>query len=252
MKGTQYILQKNNLIAFFWQHTLLLVSLFIMTLGVVLCVRSNLGSSVISSLPLAFTLAGDAGMTPRLSLGMYTNVLNVFLVLSQLLILRRLFPPLQLLQLVLSVVFGALIDLNMALTEGLVCTTIMQQSICQFAGCTVMGLGIALEVRCDSVTMAGEGVPVALSKKHGIPFAKAKIGVDITLVVLAITACFLFFGTWMWNVIGPGTLFAMFYVGLAVKFFGSHIGWFDRLLHYRPGFRRYLYGLARILYGGEK
>lgn len=51
-----------------------------------------------------------------------------------------------------------------------------------------------------------------------------------------------------WNVIGIGTLFAMIYVGLVVKFIAPHLGWFDRLLAYRPGFRRYLFGLARFLY----
>lgn len=37
-------------------------------------------------------------------------------------------------------------------------------------------------------------------------------------------------------------------VGAMVRFFEPHMGWFDRLLGYRPGFRRYIYGLARFLY----
>ena len=239
--------RKERIISFFWQHFLLLISLFVMTFGVSLCVRSNLGSSVISSLPLALSLAGDEGAAPRLSLGMYTNVLNVLLVTTQIIIFGRRFPLIQLLQLAVSVVFGALIDLNMALTATIDCTTLPMQTLVQVLGCTVMGFGIAMEVRCGSVTMAGEGVPVAINKVYGIPFAKAKIGVDISLVVLAVTACFIFFGSWLWNVVGVGTLFAMFYVGFTVKLFGSHIGWFEHLLHYRPGFRRYLYGLARYL-----
>lgn len=52
-----------------WQHVLLLGSLFVMTLGVVLCVRSDPGSSVISACPLAFTIAGANGLVPSLSLG---------------------------------------------------------------------------------------------------------------------------------------------------------------------------------------
>ncbi|WP_348717460.1 hypothetical protein [uncultured Alistipes sp.] len=64
---------------------------------------------------------------------------------------------------------------------------------------------------------------------------------------LAVAGRYLFFGNWQWNVIGIGTLFAMIYVGLVVKFIAPHLGWFDRLLAYRPGFRRYLFGLARFL-----
>ena len=87
MPNNNFNLTKEKIISFLWQHILLLVSLYFMTLGVALCVRSNLGSSVISSCPLAFTLAGTKGYVPTLSLGTYTNILNVFLVVCQILIL---------------------------------------------------------------------------------------------------------------------------------------------------------------------
>lgn len=74
-----------------------------------------------------------------------------------------------------------------------------------------------------------------------------KIIVDTALVVAAVALCYLFFGAWLWNVVGVGTLFAMFYVGLVVKTVGPRLGWFVALLNYVPGFRRYLFGLARFL-----
>ena len=40
----------------------------------------------------------------------------------------------------------------------------------------------------------------------------------------------------------------MVYVGLVVRFLNPHLAWFDRLLAYIPGFRRYLFGLARLIY----
>lgn len=218
-----------------------------MTAGVALCVRSNLGSSVISSCPLAFTLAGEASMAPALSLGTYTNILNVLLVIGQIAVLRRRFQPIQLLQLVIGIVFGALIDLNMSITAALECSSFVAQGITQLAGCTVMGFGIALEMRCASITMPGEGLPAAISQVTGKQFADVKIRIDILLVLLAVISGFLFFGQWLWNVVGVGTLFAMVYVGFAVKAFSKHIGWFDRLLGYRPGMRRYVYGLLRFI-----
>lgn len=39
----------------------------------------------------------------------------------------------------------------------------------------------------------------------------------------------------------------MIFVGLVVKFVSRRIGWFERVLQYRPGFRRYFYGQARFL-----
>lgn len=64
----------------------------------------------------------------------------------------------------------------------------------------------------------------------------------------AVAACYMFFGSWLWSVIGPGTIFAMVYVGLVVKLITPHIGWFERLLAYIPGVRRYIFGLARLIY----
>ena len=220
-----------------------------MTVGVAVCVRSQLGSSVISTLPYVFETAGRqiAGV-PRLTIGQYTYIMNALLVVGQLCVLRSRFEAVQFFQLLVGFVFGSLIDLNMWLTTWLQPTTLCMQIATQVAGCTLLGLGIALEVRCGSVTMPGEGFPVAVSAVTGIEFAKVKIGVDTMLVVLAVVAGYVFFGAWQWHIVGIGTLFAMVYVGMVVRVAGRHLAWFDHLLAYRPGFRRYVYGLARLLF----
>ncbi len=241
--------RKEKIVSFLWQHVLLLVSLCVMTLGVAVCVRSMLGSSVISTLPYVFETAGKRQLgVPQLTIGQYTYVMNGVLVLGQILVLRRRFEPVQLFQLLVGFVFGSLIDVNMALTSWLVPATLVEKIVSQVAGCTILGLGIAVEVRCGSVTMPGEGFPVAVSSVTGIEFPKVKIAVDVSLVVLAVVFSYVFFGAWQWYIVGIGTLFAMVYVGMVVRLVGKHLGWFDRMLAYQPGFRRYVYGLARILF----
>ncbi|MCM1519777.1 MAG: DUF6198 family protein [Lachnoclostridium sp.] len=239
---------KDRVVGFAWQHVMLLCSLYLMTLGVVLCIKSDLGSSVISSLPLSFSLAGAEGLVPAMTVGGYTIVMNFLLVGMQILLLRRRFEPVQLFQLLIGFIFGWMIDINMVVTSAIVCDTTLSCLLTQLAGCTVMGIGIAFEVRCGSVTMPGEGITVAISRLSHRPFPRVKIYVDTMLVVLAVVSSYLFFGRWAWNIIGPGTLFAMIYVGMVVKIIGQHIGWFDRVLAYRPGFRRYIFGLARYIY----
>lgn len=241
--------RKEQVISFLWQHVLLIFSLYLMTFGVVLCIKSALGSSVISSLPLSFSMAGASGLMPALSVGGYTIVMNFVFVGLQILILGSRFNLIQLFQLIVGFLFGWLIDINFYLMSWLDCQDILLQMISQFAGCLVMALGIAFEVKCGSVTMPGEGITVALSQVTEMPFAKMKIIVDTTLVVLAVISSFTFFGCWEWNIIGPGTLFAMFFVGYVIKLINPHLGWFDRLIAYRPGFRRYIFGLARYIYG---
>ena len=240
---------KEKVIGFVWQHFLLLLSMFFMTFGVALCVRSNLGSGVISSIPMAFSLAGECGLAPGLTIGGYTNIMNIILVVAQILVLRHRFDPIQLFQLLIGFVFGCLLDVNMWLTSLFSdYESILSQIIAQLAGATVLGCAVAVEIRCGSVTMPGEGIQVAISRVSGKPFPIVKIMVDTTLVILAVISGYFFFGSWPWTVVGPGTLFAMFYVGYVVKLVNPHLGWFDRLLDYRPGFRRYIYGLARFIY----
>ena len=222
--------------------------MFFMTFGVALCVRSNLGSGVISSIPMSFTLAGEAGLAPGWTIGGYTNVMNVILVVAQILVLRRRFEPIQLFQLVIGFIFGMFLDINMWITSILSYDALTSQIVAQLVGATVLGCAVAAEIRCGSVTMPGEGIQVAVSRVTGRPFPVIKIMIDTLLVVLAVISGFIFFGTWPWVVVGPGTLFAMFYVGFVVKLVNPHLGWFDRMLAYRPGFRRYIYGLARYIY----
>lgn len=240
--------KKDRIIGFLWQHILLLMSMYFMTLGVALCVRSNLGSGVISAIPMAFTLAGEASLAPGLTIGGYTNIMNIILVTAQILVLRKRFEKIQLLQLVVGFLFGAMLDINMAITSYFDYTAIWSQIIAQLAGATILGAAVAAEIRCGSVTMPGEGIQIAICKVTGAPFPKIKILVDTTLVIIAVICGFCFFGSWPWTVVGPGTLFAMFYVGYVVKLVNPHLGWFDRLLIYKPGFRRYFFGLARFLH----
>ena len=231
MNLTDISITKNKASSFAKRQLLLLSSLFFLSLGVALCVRSDLGSSVISSAPYAFFLAGKRQMVPEWSLGMYTNLLNVLLVIGQIIVLRRRYRLWQLLQLLIGVVFGVLIDASMSLTVYLESISgLWPRLLIMLVGSTLMALGVSMEMRCASITMPGEGLPAALSKVSGKPFADMKILTDILLVAAAVASSFLFFGEWKWNIVGFGTLFAMIYIGMAVKIISRHLGWFDRLL----------------------
>lgn len=233
---------------FAWQHMLLTASLFVMTLGVALCVRSDLGSSVISTIPFVMSLAGADGQAPGLTIGEYTYIMNFALVGAQMLVLRRKFELVQLFQLVIGFLFGFLLDINMSITSSLACESLIAKLAVQLGGCLVLAIGILFEIRCGSVTMPGEGLPVAINKAFGVPFAKAKIGVDISLVAIAVALGFVYFGKWCWPVVGIGTLLAMVLVGALVRVLEPRMRWFDRVVAYRPGLRRYIYGLARFIY----
>lgn len=94
-------------------------------------------------------------------------------------------------------------------------------------GGALLAFGIACEVRCDSLMLAGEGLPLAISKAVGKDFGKVKICSDTGLVAIAVVLMFHFFGHWSWRMVGVGTLVSMFYVGFMVRVFAPHIAWLD-------------------------
>jgi uncharacterized membrane protein YczE len=203
---------------------------------------------VISVIPYVFQNAGKIGLAPVYTIGQYTYMMNALLVVFQILILRKQFELVQLFQLVIGFIFGMMLDFWMMLTVWLEPTCLWQQVVTQLVGCVFLGIGISFEVRCGSVTMPGEGISVAVCRVTHIEFPKVKISIDVALVGIGVMLCYIFFGAWQWNIVGIGTLIAMFLVGIIVKWVTKRTPWFDHILAYRPGFRRYIYGLARYLY----
>ena len=84
----------------------LVVSLFVMALGVACSIQANLCTSPISSVPYAVSR-----FTP-LTVGTATIAMHCVFILIQILILRRRYDPVQLLQLPVAIVFGYLTDLS--------------------------------------------------------------------------------------------------------------------------------------------
>ena len=77
-----------------------LVGLFIMTIGIAISVKSNLGVSPVSSIPYTMTCIWGIEM------GKATILFHIVLVLIQLIILRKNFKLISLLQIPVGVVFG--------------------------------------------------------------------------------------------------------------------------------------------------
>ena len=174
----------NRLICYF-------VGLFIMTAGIAISVKSNLGVSPVSSIP-------------------YT-----VLVLIQVLILRKRFQLKSLLQIPVGIVFGyfttfcnylmtfAPIVHNFALRIGMCLVSIV-----------LVAIGIFFYMPANIMPLAGEGVMQAVSEVTKIAFPKVKVAFDLTMVVISLTTCLLVlhqFGS-----VGIGTILAAVLVGVVL------------------------------------
>lgn len=187
----------------------LVIGLFVMSLGVAFSITGNLGTSPISSLP--YTISAISNLT----VGKATILMHCVLVLLQILILRKRYQPFQLLQLVVAVVFGYLTDFSLWLLSALGYHNYVQQWILCVIGILLVALGVALEVTAGVVVLAGEGLVLAVCEVAPIKFGNMKVVFDVTLVVLACIVGLAF--TRQLQGVREGTIAAAICVGLVSK-----------------------------------
>ena len=209
----------NNLIR---RYLTLLVGLFIMSFGVAFSIKAGLGTSPVSSIPYVLS------MIVPMTVGETTILVNCCLVIIQILLLRRQFELVQLIQVPVAIAFGYLTDLAVWVLSSITPVAYWQQWIFCILGILLVGIGVSFEVTADVVTMAGEGVALALVKTVKLPFAKAKISVDCSMVIIAVVLSFLFLHTLAG--VREGTVAAAIFVGMTAKQVGRPMRRIGKLL----------------------
>lgn len=191
---------------------LLVVGLIIMAFGVAFSIKAGLGTSPISSLPYVLSLLP---LPITLTVGTATIAMHVTLILLQILLLRRRYDPFQLAQLPVALIFGSLTDFSVWALQGIAVSAYPARWVLCIIGILLVGVGVSFEVTANVVTLAGEGMVLAVCKVFPVPFGNAKIGFDVTLVVIASVLSLLFLGG-LYGV-REGTVAAAFCVGLVAR-----------------------------------
>ena len=196
------------------RYLLLLVGLSIMAFGVAFSIKASLGTSPISSVPYVVSL-----FTP-LTVGTATITMHCVFILLQILILRKDYHPIQLMQLPVAFFFGYLTDFGVWAVQGITCNTYWQQWIVCLIGILLVAVGVSFEVKAGVVVLAGEGVVLAICKVFPkIKFGYMKVGFDVTLVVIACVLSIVFTGRLQG--VREGTVAAALLVGLIAKQLGK-------------------------------
>ncbi len=168
------------------RYVFLVIGLGIMAFGVAFSIKGDLGTSPISSLPYV------TGQISGLTVGQTTIIMHCVFIVIQILLLRRQFKPVQLLQLPVAIIFGYLTDLAVWAVGALSYNAYWQQWIYCILGILLVGVGVSFEVVAGAVTLAGEGVVLAVCQVTGQPFGRMKVSFDVTLVVLSVILSFIF------------------------------------------------------------
>ena len=168
---------------------LFVIGLFFSGLGIAFSKRADLGISTISSMPNVLSIKFDF-----ISFGLWSAVTNCLMLLGQVIILRKNFKLLQLLQIPLSFVFGWFCDIGLYIVSFIPVPNYFVRMLLTLAGVAVLGFGIALAVIANILYNSGEGLVKAISDTAHKDFGKTKIAFDICWVAAAAALSMLFFG----------------------------------------------------------
>lgn len=202
------------------RYLVFLVGLFINALGVSLITLADLGTSPISSIPYVLSL--NFSMT----LGEFTIIFSMLLIVLQLIILRKNFKPEHFLQIPISVLFGYFIDMTMAMMYFVDPQTYPGKLIALLAGCVILGFGVYLEVAANVAMLPGESFVRAVSSTWKTEFGTTKVAFDVSMTVIAAVLSFLL--AFQLDGVREGTVIAALLVGLIARAFGRMISMIPR------------------------
>jgi len=197
------------------RYLIFLVGLFINALGVSLVTKASLGTSPISSIPYVLSLNFP------FTLGNFTILFSIFLIVVQILILRKKFKIVNILQIPVSIAFGYFIDLTMYMLFWVNPENYIIKLVALLAGCSVLGFGVYLEVLADVVMLPGESFVRTIVQTWNTNFGTTKILFDSSMTIIAGTLSVAFFGRL--NGVREGTIVAALLVGFIARLFGKHL-----------------------------
>lgn len=195
------------------RYIMLAIGLCIMAFGIAFSIKADLGTSPISSLPYV------ASLLCPLTVGQTTILLHCILIAFQIMLLRKQYELVQLMQLPVAFVFGYLNDFALWAIRDLSCHNYLQQWIFCVIGLILVAIGVSFEVTAGVVTLAGEGAILAICKVTDIPFPRMKIIFDVTLVGIAVVLSVLCLKAL--HGVREGTIAAAIFVGIISKGFNK-------------------------------
>ena len=197
------------------RYLIFLVGLFVNSLGVSLVTKANLGTSPISSIPYVLSLNFP------FTLGNFTIFFSIFLIVLQLIILRKNFKLEHILQIPVSIIFGYFIDLTMILFFWVNPEAYIMKIVYLLIGCLILGVGVYMEVLADVVMLPGESFVRAIVLTWKTNFGTTKICFDVSMSVIAVVLSFVFAGRLAG--VREGTVIAALLVGFIARLIGKKL-----------------------------
>jgi len=193
------------------RYIVFFISLFIISFGLSLVAKSALGCTPISAIPYTLSL-----IIPRLTIGNWTIVISIILILLQWIILKKDISKLNMLkQLIMSLVFGYVIDFSMWILTSFEPEAYIVKLISLLIGCVIIAFGAYLEVLAGVVLLPPDGISQAIVIKTNKEFGTIKTYTDSAQAGIAAILCLVF----LHELVGvrEGTVIAALLIGNIIK-----------------------------------
>lgn len=193
------------------------IGLFIMTIGIAISVKSNLGVSPVSSIPYTMTCVWGIEM------GKATILFHCALVILQIVILRKNFKLVDLLQIAVGIIFGYFTTFCNSCVSYLPTTdNLVVRIIMMLVSTVFIAFGIFLYMPANIIPLAGEGVMQAISDTTRVEFSKVKITFDVSMVLISVIVCLIMIHSF--GSVGIGTIAAALLVGIVLGIITKLLG----------------------------
>ena len=186
------------------------IGLLLVASGVGLSIKSNLGVSPVSSIP--YTITCITGM----DVGKATIIFQSFLLLLQILILRKQFPLKNVLQIPAAIVFGTFTSFSTSMIAKIPLPDFFFFRLAMvFVSTMLIALGFHLYVFARLIPLVSEGLIMEISEKYDKKFSSIKLIFEITVVSMSLITCLMVLRNL--GSVGLGTIISSVMVGIEMK-----------------------------------
>ncbi|MDP3387036.1 MAG: DUF6198 family protein [Eubacteriales bacterium] len=192
------------------------LGLLLLAIGVTFSIKSNLGVSPVNSLPYVLSLIVG------IEIGKMSIIVNIFLILVQVILLRKKFKLRNLTQILFSFAFGFFLTFSNWVFRFITVQNYFMRLGLLSISIGIIAMGVMLYLKAELVPMPAEGCMIAIRVLLDKEFYKIKMAVDSSFVLLASILSLIAFH----ELIGvrEGTILAAIFIGKIIGIFEKRFG----------------------------
>lgn len=198
------------------------IGLYIISFGIALSTKADLGVTPISSIPYVLSVALP------LTMGQFTMITQACYIVIQVFLLRKNFKIIDCLQIIIVIIFGYFVDFSLFLLSWVQPGNYAMQWVACIISMFIIAFGLNIEIRASVLMVASDALLATISDVFHIEFGKVKVAFDCIQVAITL----IIGGAMLHHIEGirEGTIAAAIFVGIISKFYNKKLDKFYQRL----------------------